>query len=679
MRQVFWVLVLMGISILPALAEGLEITTILKQDKHLVVEQIFDLLIQSMDVWDLELTLQDGYSFIDEKQQAQGTSLVWSGIGFEQAQRSLAVEIETVDWSKSNYQFSVEFVLKGARGVLGVPLPEEYWVLPLNSDDVVLVNSAGEARPLLANTWHRVDAEERVLFGQMELKRFNQEQELKHLTVNTKVPRVSWQPSVLSGDVGQLLPLTLTIEGPSMAGLLLLTPGEFVELKTDWFLNGDLLPSEWDQEGNLLLTLPQLTAGTYKLEGTLQTELPFRATTTKVQASYEKQVAELEVNLARSWFDFDEKQKIQLQSREELTLLLPRGKIQSIQGQTELLVPTSGLNVLLPLENPRQPIWIGTAWSESKIHGLNNIVVQNFCVPILIWDQGFDWRLITKIGSWLLDFGSDFQTINGNIGNAELRLQKGKLSLVHQTPVQVLEDEWYWRETDRIRQGIWSKGAWAFNLELPKEHGEKADFTVGYKGEHWKAYLSPRELSFNYKQETWGVGASLAKEVIWLQTCGDRLTFSLYPQQFNVDYQGIGDWQASLCLGSDKNWHVQLQAKQFELYANNKAGGLRFKQSFQKDHWLALYQFGLEHKNQKTFSAYKQRLGYTIQPWCTIYLEGDLLVTWPPKRNQLIGQVNFGCGLVLTPKPQLIASVHWDQRAGWDFKAGIVIPFVKQK
>ena len=202
------------------------------------------------------------------------------------------------------------------------------------------------------------------------------------------------------------------------------------------------------------------------------------------------------------------------------------------------MVSGDTLNVILPLENPQQPIWTGLPISEMLLWTVEprpDGAEGAFLVPILLWDDGFSWRVAAGSEELLLDtLGSGVQTGMGSF------LLEGSPGTVTASAVPVLQAEdgrWRWRQSLQAYQGRWQQGRWRWEVELPRQEGKIPAAAVEHTGEQWRLRLTPKDVSLGFQGAMWSWGTSLRSKVVWLEQKERVFRLELDPERVKARFR----------------------------------------------------------------------------------------------------------------------------------------------
>jgi hypothetical protein len=369
--------------------------------------------------------------------------------------------------------------------------------------------------------------------------------------------------------------------------------------------------------------------------------LPFEEVVTGVQAQWQGEESALQVHITRGWFQHNAVQRIRIDHPGGI-LLTPQGLLEQV-GEAAV-VSGDTLNVILPLENPQQPIWTGLPISEMLLWTVEprpDGAEGAFLVPILLWDDGFSWRVAAGSEELLLDTWD--QGFRLEWGSFLLEGSPGTVTASAAPVLQAEDGRWRWRQSLQAYQGRWQQGRWRWEVELPRQEGKIPAAAVEYTGEQWRLRLTPKDVSLGFQGARWSWGTSLRSKVVWLEQKERMFRLELDPERVKARFR-LGE-KGRLGVTIDPTQiHLELQHLPWEGYAKSSSSG---------------WELG-------------QTLGYQLTSWCTLYAEAVFRLSPEPRcRTDL--------GLVLMPLPQTVVAAGIDSEKGLHWKAGIVLPLVSRE
>lgn len=629
-----------------------------EQGEPLVIKQKLDLCLEGEGAWSLTASADSGLSFLAESGLLCSAGTLLSGRGAYQGQLGLEAHFASLELGVGRHRLELELNLEGAQGILGFFHGEKYWLLPLNQ--TILVESAqGEVLSAASGEWLVLEPGDKVLGnGEASLEAQG----------SPGGQQLRWSTPALHLAAGTLTLVELELVGPSPGGVLTLEAGLGLELGESWLLNGEVLRTRREVH-RLDLEVPPLPWGTHRLQGELRVFLP-GVTRQWVRASWQGEEALLPVEVNRSWFD-EGPEPVRIESVGRTRLLFPAGQLRQAEGTAVFSVDSPGLDLLLPLDSPDTPIWLGLPFAQTRVWELNPEELPFVLVPILLWDQGFSWRLAAASSAWHGVLGAGETRFQAGWGTLELEVDRGRLSL--KSGDQSLSDgeSWQWRRSPQAFHGRWESRPWALSLELPRS-GEHPRAVLQYRGEQVGFELGSRRVQVNFQGGTgWSGGADLARHAAWLHWSHLGLRLDLSPGRLSLDYR-TNEHRLRLTYGG-KKLQLAYRAGSWEGYLT--LGEQESKWGVRGGGSLSLGPFLSETKGAVQFSQglflgqLRQRVGYPLTSWCTLYLQGTLRLS---RSLDLIP----GFGVVLTPSSPLVLAAGWEGEQGWHWKAGLVLPFI---
>ena len=648
--------------------------------------QTFDLWVTGTGPWSLLARAPDGLMFVNEEKSLVSAGVLYSGENKHQSSIDLKVKLApALDIGKHNLNLAL--TLEEAQGILGLPLPPDYWIMPLNNHQTWVLRD-GLKQEVLPGQWFLLAAEDSLFYGEEAVYLQQGQIETLNLASEANLKSVlSWDTPNLDLQAGDEAIISLKLHGPQNASTLVLKMAECLHINSAWSLSGRPIQTHI-QGQSIILNLPQLPPGEHILEGKLLALLPTAEKNSQLKAYWQGQVAELEILIERDWFDHNGIQLIQVESPDSYTsVLMPDGRRRSVRARTALPVQGGRLNLLLPLVNPTEPIWTGLPLAESVLWSLENPAQGReeleFFVPILLWDQSWSWRLLARNQHWILDTSPLGQYFQGQFGAFRVTNSAGRLSFSTDLNSST-EGAWHWQETPELRRITWQQEPWLWSLKLPRDATKNPQLRARYRGENWQIQVSPHKALLQFSKAGWTLGTSYSpnSSVFWLQ--GEQgLSLELSSQRLYLAYEASEGKKMNLQVKANKEVQIGLRHASFEAYLKNSPDssqlGLRFKQPKNKGRWLFLTKGAAEIKNRFLIWELDQQLGYSAAPWCTFYVQAMLRGSAGRSDITPMLDLSYEAGAVFTPAPQVVASLGWHSKHGWQCKAGLVIPFVGRK
>lgn len=639
-----------------------------------VFEQRFDLWIRGTQAWTLCLECPREITLRDDLWQGQGSC-------FES--RLLKVHFDLGLLGPGRHERSLGLVLEGAQGILGLPCPECYWILPLNCCEVSVERDGGARIALPSGSWFLLEAEDRIFFKGERL--FLEEESAgpgPAVSMQQAAP-LSWAAANLSLEAGDQREVALNIRGPAPAGQLVLSGEPEFRFAESWCLNGAELAVEKCGGCRLILNLPELGPGEHQIRGFLQALLPAQAGQFVLSAVFQGFRQELKVEIRRSFFDNFGIQIIPTAGLQgmQAPFLMPDGTIRHGAEEGKIAVETKGLQVLIPLQDPSRPIWVGLPWAESiPTQPLDSKggPPSSFVLPILVWDQGPKWRLVMRSENWLLDLSPQLRRLQGCVGPVFIEGSGDSLVLTCRDSYYSQADGWLWREGPWGLRGTWSSKGWLCTMHLPRGAEQRPEISLRYQGDQWQVLFAPGDLLLSLNRRGWLCELRTGSKSLRLQSPSGRWNFKASLDKLAIDWDKDAGQKWLLQADRRGNWSFRLKSESWEAYGrgrgrNGEEAGLRLKIPRFQDPYFSLTRLAVQAKNGLVLAELAHRLDYRYSPKLSFYLEGSV------QSSQGKGggaAVHFGAGLVFMPIPQLAADLSWSAGKGWQCRAGLVIPLV---
>ena len=681
-------LVLMFVLLLAGFARG-EVPVL----KHVVdpvtlpatATQRLDLWIDASGPWQFHAKCPDSLRFLDQDGCLVKEGPIISGNSSLQSSHVLEVHFDLAVLSAGSHRLQMQVCLEGAQGILGLPIFPHTWILPLNHAGVTVYREGRGTLSIPSEQWFLLEPGDRLFCDQQELFMPGLGIQSQAVQVEEIQTGLWWTPSFLHVETGDWGDLTLNIEGPSPAGELLIGSNSYLRLDRSWFLNGKPLDVSRDGEDSLCIRIPALPPGVHEVRGSVQALLAPLAVQGELSALWQGKEATCRVQIDRDWFELDAVQRLQVDSTSPL--LLPSGHVHRMHGRGDLFVDGRELNVLIPLDDPAQPIWTGLPLATSVVHSPPTNGDWDFVLPVFLWDRGFSWRLVTQSGPWFLDATPKRQRLHVEGGSRTTRVEvvtSKQIVSVTSAPQGIQEaGDWSWWETADFRKGIYNQGKWLWSVNLPKDSGPMPALAVQYSSDTFGASIGPEDLALRFSSDAWAWGASFKSRRVWMETFQPLLRLDVSSQGVMFAYQRSShedlrvQWRAG-------HLHLELKGGSWEAYLKTGSqasleGGVRWQKSFSQENVLSAFRGALQIKNEMTFLETRGQLGYVLSPRCTLYVEGGARTSFSWKEQLAKLDLCYGAGVMIYPMPQVVAQAGWNHEQGWHAKAGVVVPFVGRK
>ncbi|HKM42720.1 MAG TPA: hypothetical protein VJZ70_01865 [Limnochordia bacterium] len=657
-----------------------------EMDMSVALKQPFDLWVESDGPWYLLAQTEAGLKFCDRAGQVVQRGQIAAGVGPEEDSHMLEVYFDLPLLGVGNHRLDMQVTLEGAQGILGLPLATERWILPLNSDQVEVYREGQDPVKIASGEWFLLYTSDRVFYGEKEVLHDGAEVESAGVHPNLSQTGLWWDNTSIRLDTGEWETVMLTICGPNQGGELVLGSNANCHLGDIWVLEGRILECVKKPGGSLALSIPALGPGVHQLTGSVQALLPLPGGEGEIWALWQDRMAQRALQIDRGWFDYDGLQTIPVDTSSPL--VMPSGSIHHSQGYSEVTVQDGALDVIIPLDNPSEPIWTGlpllesTVWSPDAPTEIDPGALD-FFLPIFLWDEDFSWRLLASSGPWFLDATAERQhfSIMGKAGTmrADRSPDGYRATFSSRWPSTQGEGSWQWWQTSNLHQGTYNQGKWLWTLDIPREQDQLPSLAARYSDKKFGIYMAPHDLSLRISLENWSWGTHLEPLSLWLETENPPLRLEVGRRRARLDYKPQDQRQLKLEWDT-KGLQLDLLAEPWEAYLSlaldGPRGGVRYRQAYSQGSWLAVTKGGLQMKNRLLLAEMKGQLGYVLGHTCTVYMEGILNASFHLQEGR--GQMNFryGGGLIARPLPQLVTLVGWDSEQQWHLKIGVALPFV---
>lgn len=647
--------------------------------------QSLDLWIETDGPWYLWAETEDCLRFSNEEGQFVPVGQLASGVGPGESSHHFDycfdVSLLEIGPTKIDMQVSLE----GAQGVLGLPVSTQYWILPLDSDQVRVLREEDGYLGVSASEWFLLSEGDRVFYGVKEILKKSAKVESAQVHAQKTQIDLWWDSNPRRLEPGAWGTVRLILCGPSPGGELILGANSNLHLGDIWVLGGKSLDTVPVEDG-VVLSLPALGPGKHELKGSVQALLPLPGGGGEIWAWWQGRKAWRMLEIDRSWFDHDGLQTIPVNTTSPF--VLPNGAIRHQHGKGEVTVQDGVLDVLIPLDHPKEPIWTGLPLLESTTWSPKGKEVRpsDFFLPIFLWDDGFSWRLLAKSGPWFLDATGERQifSVQGKSRSVEVSLDReGKTFRVSSNPpTSLAKGSWRWQETSLYRKGTYHQGRWLWSLEVPRAQGELPTLAARYSGERFSLETDFQDLSLRCATETWSWGARLKPGILWLDLQEPPLRLVVERGRVKLDYRPQERRQLKLEWDAER-LRFDLVAEPWEAYftAHHKDStyGVRYRRAGAKGPWLAATKAGVELKNHTFLAETQNQLGYVLGSSCTLYVEGTANASFNSQEGRRQTNFRYGAGLIAHPLPQVVALVGWDNEQQWHLKFGVALPFVGRK
>lgn len=634
--------------------------------------QRFDLWVDGPDRWQLSFICPAGLT-LDYQ--------VWEGKGGGYESQVAEFEVNLGTLGIGRHCLEMEILMEGAQAVLGLPCAGEYWILPLNRPNVQIVKKEGQHIELTSEEWVLVESGMEVFFNGTRLEQKESKTASGFAGPNKAGGALRWVTQGLSLEAGEEREVILVLTGPFPAGELALFSGVDLALGNRWSLGNQLLTTKESQSNQTaILSLPALGPGDHRLRGFVRALLPAAANESFLRASLLGQEAVLALSIQRGWFDLSHVHFIEFEPENSVTtqpFLLPDGTLRYLGPNGRITVQSESLAAVIPLADPGHPLWVGVPLTESQIMlPQSGADTSQFILPVLVWDQDLSWRLIAKRDDWLVDLSAHHRQVLGKIGPLLLKATDGRVSLAHNLNYYGQANGWRWWEGPCGTGGAWRGESWSCTLEIPRKPHQGPYYSLQYEKEGVLARISRDDAVLSLKNGKLNCGVRWKTKGMWVQALSGVWRLDLSPSgiKFQVADGSLLNW--SLQASPGQRWVFRLNSDRGEIYARGQGRqggewGVRFRMPAAAGARHALTTVAAQIKNRTPLFEIAHREGCRFSPRLALYVRGSV--------RGAGGDVRFNCGagLVYTPVPQLTSNLDWDREQGWRFRAGVVIPFVR--
>jgi hypothetical protein len=654
-----------------------------------IIYQSFDLWIDAIGSWCLRGQNSSGLAFLDRDGSIVEEGKLICGDGSQDLSHTMEVHVEPVTLGPGTHRLDMELVLEGAQGILGLPLASGTWILPLNSEHVSVQTSDDERTFLPSGQWFLLQSEDRIFYDGQEIWSHSPPVEAAGILDVQSQSELWWDEEPLGLETGERRTFRIYLTGPSFGGELVLRSNDYLHIDgAAWFLEGRQLTSTVTPDGTVTLRIPVLPPGVHKLHGTLQALLPPPSGQGELWALWQGTIAHRIVRIDRSWFDHGGIQRIQVDTTSPL--IMPSGRIRSMHGRGEVSVKEGRLNAVVPVSNPGQPIWTGLPLSDSIVWApeIESSDPEDLFLPVLLWDDGLSWRLITSSGPWFLDVTAERQlaSLRGRHGSVRLEasMRYEKVVITHGWNGAWSADGWRWWESAEVIKGAYGQGNWLWTIGVPRGSGNLPSLKLRYERDGVLLQMSKDDvrLKLSSKMLSWGIG--LQSQTLWMERLEPHLRLELRPRHLKFDYclTDVGDVRLQWNMG--RSIQVDVTADPWDAYLRYESNqvpewGLRYQKASSQGRFLSATKGALQVKNHTVMVEARGEMGYVLSPWCTPYVETGLVASIYGPGGQVLTHWTYGGGLILKPLPQIVAAVGWNSDQKWHVKAGVVVPFVGRK
>lgn len=543
----------------------------------------------------------------------------------------------------------------------------------------VTIHKATEIIALDDGAWYLLSAEDQLYLDSERLIRAEQPS-IKKLASSQALDQTNllWWDLQASANAGEQITAMLNLVGPALTSQIVLETNSVLEILPTWELNpGGKKITGTVQGQSLVLDLPDLQAGHYSLIGTILPLLPRQAEEVTLVACWNDQQARGSFYVQREWFDFEQSQTLHFKGAARV--VLPNGQLRCLGDREIIKVQSSSLDVLLALNDLGKPIWLATPLGETELVTLaSDEDPTEYFVPILLYDKGWNWRVISKSGPWAVDLSPDQQLFSAQLGRVNVWGGAGEISLGFTPSKPEQAGKWLWWEDSQAWQGLWQGERLAYSLKLPKK--AKAAkvapiWALSLQTGPWFCHLEPTDFVLSQQTTHFSWGLKLATKQFWFESAEQNYRLELKPEELKVKYRPRSDLCYELAMGA-ANWRLNVEGKDWEAYLSQKGGGFRLKLPHSRAKWRLITLASCELTEAAFLAEVEQRVGYAITPQLIPYCTITSSLSYRGELGKVKRDLHWAAGVIWQPFPQVYSELAWSGQQGWQIRAGFVFPFV---
>ncbi|NLJ80752.1 MAG: hypothetical protein GX335_06995 [Firmicutes bacterium] len=640
----------------------------------------FEYWIEASEDWILSFRCASGLNLFG-KEEDPLPAAAFKGKGPAQARQSLKVVLDSAKFNLGSQKAEIAIELNGAQGILGLSSQGNYWIMPLNSEDVCVGRASGDEVCLEDYQWFLLSGDDRVIWGDRRINVGNGSLQAEKMRPGTKGgdSRLSWSPSSLLLDAGEKVSLSLQLPGPAPAQRLVFSKPEDLLLSSIWVLEGYCLKIENEPGAtSLVLAIPPLTAKQNQLRGSIQALLPQNSGPSKVLATYGKEEALLKVFRSKGWFDRPSLEQIEICDEQgalgAVPCLLPGGIIRYTNQEGELSFYGERFGPLFVPSSRDGLVWIspGTGGLLHKflLTEEAELEIPDFVFPVLILDPDFSWRLTAKSGSWFLNADPKKQVLRGQIGPIRVRAEEGQFHFWSGLNQPLNWGEWLWAENQREKAGTWQKGSWSVGVAFPRETGKNPTFRLEHRRGGYRVKLSPSDLEFSYGTGDWSLGAGLKERLLWVNLDKEKFRLELKKESLQLDYGTVSRGRWLFRSHMQRPFYLQYRrgAREFYLGKDREDGwraGFGWDAFYANGSWQGVLKNSWWVGGGLVLGEIAHTLKYELSDYWAIYARNTLQLSSPWNKGAVFSS-QHELGLLCQP------SAYWFNQLGWNNKSGLV-------
>ncbi|MFY9495149.1 MAG: hypothetical protein WAQ17_08180 [Limnochordia bacterium] len=624
--------------------------------------QRFDLWVESPANWQLFLL------------PAAGVTLAaphWRGTGSGHESRVMEFEVNAGMLGAGQHRMELAVTLEGAQGVLGLPVKDHYWVLPLNNPQVTLITAGGEELELAGEGWTRLDECPTGIMWARDTRPGGLLARASSIAQYSAGSTMRWLTRPFKLEAGERREVALLFTGPMSAGELHFIVDGDIDISDAWYLNGEpITVRRMNTNGKAVIHLPSLGPGEHELRGFVQALLPSKAKTAHLRAHLLEQEAVLAIPVERDWFDLSHHHLLSLSAVDSLQdqpILLPDGTINRVGDATTFVFERGGLAPLIPLSDPSAPVWAGLPLEKRWLGWESSAKSSSFFLPVLVWDGELDWRIVGKHNDWMVDWSEQRRQVVGSVGSLKFKAGDGRLSLLRRTNYYWDDLGFRWWAGYRGTGAAWRSGSWRGSVEIPRT-GSLPFYSLQYSGGSWRARFSRDQAALSFFGEclTWGL--DFKGQTVWLQAQDGLWRFDLGRDGLKLragDETGV----LSLTVDPQRDWTLRLAGENLEVYVQRSDSlGFRLRLPVWSDKRQALTTFAVQARRGYPLFELTHTEGYWLFERTAAYLRASIRGAGAEDR------FNYGAGLIYSPTPSLMGNLDWERELGWSVRVGIALP-----
>lgn len=437
------------------------------------------------------------------------------------------------------YSCEGEFQLLGASGLVWYR-SEELNVLPLNSAEFTAQARDGLA-VLHPGQWHVLAEPVEIRWrGQVVPLEPSHSGTVGMLAAGVGEGGAFWAPGSLSLEAGASAPVTLRLQGPAPAGMLVITlPPELV-LQGRWQVSMGQVTQR--SNGTWQLEIPPLGLGdVVEITGRVAALLPHVDGKAAISALWHGVYTELPVHIGRGWFTRAPRLELTALSQSE-----PAREVEFILAQGTRLKTDShgragaelkpGLQPIFPASNPDLPVWV------------NALPELPLAVEVELTEPAREF--LGVLGSLVLrEGGQGYASLHGpgfsagfadGESRAELAVgpwqgewRRGEWALRWTGPLETYSaGKWLWVGRDASLRGVYRSPSVRLGIDILGEDMPQVHVHL-YEGK-LAASLSQNGVTTSCFAGPFTMGVDWGKSLAWVTLRPERLRLAVSPMGWSL-------------------------------------------------------------------------------------------------------------------------------------------------